>query len=683
MTVTVTTHTKPIGFSKSDVIDLIQNACTTVGYNAAPLSGLVIGICDWSTAHNAPGNVGGTGYDDTPVDGRGGYIFPRLEGRSTGGWYYDVPSTGGTGTGCSFDIHMEGGNIKEIYVNRPGVGYAIGDTVTIDGTIFNKDDGDITVEVLVATEPVTGNTYEIVWDDENNVWTGTDRNGAISYTSTGSGGQGGTLNVNIQVGDILIIDQGTELDNLHIAYPTPLSYQYGNSIRAFSVGNQVGNPSNGDDHRIKWQPMHGQGGTYNIYKYNYVTYSNITTWTITVTELGTSFQTLASFGGTSTFFDKETPQGATSPYGVLRRVIDGTKKYGKIYTTFHIGGYRNDRMAIGQTNEVMPHGMQWFADGYSTNSGLGLSQGVDPTRFFAIYEAYECGRTDIDISLSPRYAKRADKTGQYDFGGGYIVGAADNSSYTITYCDRNAFNAFSLDLITYQSGIDPNCVVFSFKQPNLSSLDLQDNNFGTFMLHHYNSTLWDYDHVMLVGLTQFDCSNDDVVFRSFLGGNTNSTSSTTNPCQRSAEIPYLIQDGSLTDGNNDTDGFVETRYTSSIAAPGKGHDRTSIRAYTQISNDTVLNENITGSQRYNGIRPSSMDFNAVIKGLPINAMLAPVPYYLPDDFAMIAFKIETPDANIQQGDTITVSASEVYTVITGTYRQTSYTSGILFCARTT
>ena len=30
----------------------------------------------------------------------------------------------------------------------------------------------------------------------------------------------------------------------------------------------------------------------------------------------------------------------------------------------------------------------------------------------------------------------------------------------------NAYNSYSLDLITYQSGIDPNFVVYSFKQPN-------------------------------------------------------------------------------------------------------------------------------------------------------------------------------------------------------------------------
>ena len=81
--------------------------------------------------------------------------------------------------------------------------------------------------------------------------------------------------------------------------------------------------------------------------------------------------------------------------------------------------------------------------------------------------------------------------------------------------------------------------------------------------------------------------------------------------------------------------------------------------------------------------PDTTNFNAVIKGLPLSVKIAPVPYYLPNDFAMIDFDVSTPQANIQQGDTITVSNNEVYTIITGSYNQTSRTRGILFCARTT
>ena len=76
------------------------------------------------------------------------------------------------------------------------------------------------------------------------------------------------------------------------------------------------------------------------------------------------------------------------------------------------------------------------------------------------------------------------------------------------------------------------------------------------------------------------------------------------------------------------------------------------------------------------------NFNAVIKGLPINANLIPCPYYIPDDFGLIEFYYNAANANIQQGDTFTISPSEVWTVITASYNQTTTTRGIAFCART-
>ena len=83
---------------------------------------------------------------------------------------------------------------------------------------------------------------------------------------------------------------------------------------------------------------------------------------------------------------------------------------------------------------------------------------------------------------------------------------------------------------------------------------------------------------------------------------------------------------------------------------------------------------------------SAVYYNAVIKGVPLNAKLAPAPYYIPDDFVIINFEFHTTDTNFQQGDTITVSPTEVYTIITASYDyQTNLgmTRGIAFCGRTT
>ena len=86
---------------------------------------------------------------------------------------------------------------------------------------------------------------------------------------------------------------------------------------------------------------------------------------------------------------------------------------------------------------------------------------------------------------------------------------------------------------------------------------------------------------------------------------------------------------------------------------------------------------------YTNISPDVLNHNAVIKGIPISSQIVPCPYYLPDDFVLIQFDHASPGQNIQQYDTVTISGSEVYSVIDGAYNQTDRTRGILFCARTT
>ena len=75
------------------------------------------------------------------------------------------------------------------------------------------------------------------------------------------------------------------------------------------------------------------------------------------------------------------------------------------------------------------------------------------------------------------------------------------------------------------------------------------------------------------------------------------------------------------------------------------------------------------------------NYNAVIKGIPLNAMMVPSPYNMPEDFALIDFVYDAPSVNIQQGDTITINGTEVWTVIQGCYNQTTTTRGLLFVGR--
>ena len=114
--------------------------------------------------------------------------------------------------------------------------------------------------------------------------------------------------------------------------------------------------------------------------------------------------------------------------------------------------------------------------------------------------------------------------------------------------------------------------------------------------------------------------------------------------------------------------------------------------YDNNVNDTIIAGSddyfVGGSQEVS----SSVNYYKPIKGLPLSINIAPIPYYLPDDFVVIPFDITPGQAEISVGDSITISASEVYEVVHYSYTQLdeSYdgitdnrTIGVVFAARTT
>ena len=214
----------------------------------------------------------------------------------------------------------------------------------------------------------------------------------------------------------------------------------------------------------------------------------------------------------------------------------------------------------------------------------------------------------------------------------------------------------------------------------------------TWFVHDYTSSLFDYNQLFLGGVTIIHIPNDAnptspyVSFESFLAGQFDSgTGTSSNFSKRSAEF-----------------GFLPTKHDPSYYPMGQGpYSMATVYGSTSLTSqegstgrvNIYTRSNLDHTYRgvggqYNNeyakeIMPDSTNFNAVIKGLPLSIKMAPVPYYLPNDFAMIDFDVATPSANIQQGDTITVGNQEIYTIITGSYNQTDRTRGILFCARTT
>ena len=237
----------------------------------------------------------------------------------------------------------------------------------------------------------------------------------------------------------------------------------------------------------------------------------------------------------------------------------------------------------------------------------------------------------------------------------------------------------ALNLNTYKSALDTNFVVFSYNQPTRSSTSISDNTYSTFFLHDFTSTLWDYDHLYLGGFTEIIAASSGssqqyprLTFKTYWGNNGNG--------KRAAMWGYSVY--------NQTSN-VETEHLSSFS-PSHTDSLSDVTFYTRTENTSGGGYNATTSRTRDRSGVSSLNpavyHNAVIKGVPLNAKLAPAPYYIPDDFVIINFEFHTTETNFQQGDTITVSGSEVYTIITASYdydTSLGMTRGIAFCGRTT
>lgn len=356
-----------------------------------------------------------------------------------------------------------------------------------------------------------------------------------------------------------------------------------------------------------------------------------------------------SYGSTTTFYDKDVTAGGSFPWGVLRHTIQSNKKFGDTYRGFQM---------VSNTNLAFHVGSGFHP---SEISNLYVNMGKGYSNRFAGNFGFEMPYTPV---LSDARFDRTSNTWNY-------ITQTTTGGETIA-----SSTSYQLDLNLFKSGLDPRFTVFSYKHPTLSSTKLRDNTYLTFIAHNYTSTLWDYDNVFLSGLTLIIPNTDDtnpwLEFKTYIAGEYYAFNSQY-PSKRAAEFGYMNL------GSFNMTPYKSTYYRStSYPQSGNQYDTT---IYMR-NNATTSNRGNGGENNNTDYLPSASNFNAVIKGIPINTQLIPVPYYIPDDFVLIDFDYPTPSANIQQGDTITISGSEVYTVITGSYNQTTRTRGILFCART-
>ena len=354
------------------------------------------------------------------------------------------------------------------------------------------------------------------------------------------------------------------------------------------------------------------------------------------------------YGSTTSFYDSE--KSGTYPWGVARHTIQENKKYGDTYWGFQV--------IDGSATAA-------YDLGISPGSGFHPWDTTNTSNKGNYYGNRFAGEEYLDI---PYYGILNSQTA-FTTSSIYASKINDNE----TEFDLTGVNghSYDLDLTIFRSSIDPNFAIFSYRQPTFSSTVLSENTFSTFFFHNFTTNIWDLDELFLGGVTRItptggNTSAPAIQFKSYVGGNVFYNQGTKISC-RCAETGYISvysNDGQT----NDTFSIVTTTFESNVYRRNKSNSNSRIY-YRNNSTDAIP----VGA---------NSDFNAVIKGIPLSTQMIPCPYYLPDDFVLIAFDYATPGANIQQGDTITISGSEVYTVITGSYNQTTRTRGILFCART-
>jgi hypothetical protein len=387
------------------------------------------------------------------------------------------------------------------------------------------------------------------------------------------------------------------------------------------------------------------------------------------------------YGSTNAFFAKDLGGGASgTPWGVLKLQHQAGKKYGNTYYGFQVTNYNSSYPSYGNPTGFglkFAAGSDFHPYNVSNTSNLGMG-----------YSSRFCGSL-LDDNMSSNYTNQATTTSALSFSTADAENAITNKSFKFKSQFASSLN-YPLNINIYRSAIDPNFAVISFAQPGITAAQLSTNSFCTFFIHKYSSSLWDLNDVFLEGMTQIEGSGGNstapaIYFSTYIGGNSyrgeDSSYYGAYPRRswRSAEAGYMT--GS---GNNPQPTLVSAYNTTTYSynsPPSTG------RIYNRNNSDPTQTSklgtaiNYISDQAYAKTISSSTNYNAVIKGIPLSTLMIPCPYYLPDDFVLIDFSSATDQQIIQQGDTVTVSGGEVYTVIDGSYNQTSRTRGVLFCAR--
>ncbi len=373
-----------------------------------------------------------------------------------------------------------------------------------------------------------------------------------------------------------------------------------------------------------------------------------------------------SLGAGANMFQKH-PDGH---YGVLRLENDASKKFGKTYWgfTFNSNNYQL-QIACGS--------------GWSYLNRLGKHFVYDSS-----YEGYfGCFNGTRGLDYSDSYLRRDYNT--YRLPHQYATSAGP-TNYALKIRYHKA-----------QAPQDTNFSTISFIQ----TINGVDKTYFTFSLHKgssFGGNVWDYDECFLGTYTQywtywqqqsFGTSHSNWVEMRYITPGSDYGSS--GPNQEPVTTNSMAREGSYGYLRNTAGQYIaDTRYKSNIDTSNSSSEREVYMYYRNNTYDVVDFSSSTGYDSFTmktDMRvPVGVQYYKPMKGLPVCGHLIPCPYYLPDDFVMIHAEISPGATEFLPGDTVTIDAGEVYTVITAdnTTNQTGLdgvanntVNGMLFCAR--
>ena len=369
---------------------------------------------------------------------------------------------------------------------------------------------------------------------------------------------------------------------------------------------------------------------------------------------------VTNFGAGSNFYQNFN-DGA-----ILKLEHDAAKTYGYTYWGFRMEGGNNYQIYIGG-------GVGWKWRNYYPNSSDWDYQGE-----------WE-GEPGLDIRAN-----------------GYHLDNDTNKYEVHDFCSSTTPTAYPLKIVTHKatSPQDTNFATITFVH-TIGSIDYAYLTFSPLKGTAVGSGIWDLDYVWNGTYLTVDANvyvgDENIEIKTIYPWTydaANELIGDTNTARREAFYGFRRDP----DASGVNIYYWADNYSNNIHEYQGNNDSQLLGYYRNSTYDYVSkNQQINTTGNYadavqNISVDSAADYYRPFKGLPINSKMMPCPYYLPDDFTIIQFAVTPGATTFRTGDTITVSAGEVYEIIQ-VYYTTSQTGsddisgntskGIAFCARTT